>query len=79
MTDDELRALGLGTMYERLHAVEIHARENERRLIRQRRIIKQLTDIIMVETIAVMAYGVVTGCLIGNFICSVLDQWGVLP
>ena len=64
MTDDELRALGLGTMYERLHAVEIHARENERRLIRQRR---------------VMAYGVVTGCLIGNFICSVLDQWGILP
>lgn len=66
MTDDELRALGLGTMYERLHAVEIHARDNERQLLRQRRTIKNLIDIIMVETIAVMFYGVVTGWLIGD-------------
>ena len=68
MTDDELRALGLGTMYERLHAVEIHARDNERQLLRQRRMLKKLVDIIVVETIAVMIYGFVTGWLIGDAI-----------
>lgn len=66
MTDDELRALGLGTMYERLHAVEIYARDNERQLLRQRRTIKKLVDIIMVELMAVMAFAVVTGWLIGE-------------
>ena len=68
MTDDELRALGLGTMYERLHAVEIYARDNERQLLRQRRTIKKLVDIIMVEAVAVMIYGFATGWLIGDAI-----------
>ena len=68
MTDDELRALGLATMHVRLHTVEIHARDNERQLMRQRRTIKKLVDIIVVETIAVMLYGFVTGWLIGDAI-----------
>ncbi len=73
MTDDELRALGLGSMYVRLHEVEIHCRDNERKIIHLRKVIDNLINIIIIELVAVMAFAFVIGCLIGDFLWKVIS------
>ena len=73
MTDDELRALGLGSMYVRLHEVEIHCRDNERRIIHLRKVIDNLINVIIIELVAILAATFVTGCLIGDFAWKVIS------